>query len=181
MIEFINPVFLYITSFIGSLGIIWSIKYSNNKTIEKLAPVINMRQSILLAVITNFLVLLYIILHIRFISKMLIEPGFIESSGGSGGGFFWSNKHNNWSEKTKEKYELYKLIKDITFVSANIFFFLIAFILRLRNKSKISSETTKKTSLRFTVLLIIFAFLLSYITLGGVVTIMDDYFIWEGE
>jgi hypothetical protein len=180
MIDIINPFSLYALSFIGALGIIWSIKFSNNQTLRKLAPLNNLRQTMVLILLTNFLVLAYIIIHAKFISQMLIDPGFIKSSGGSGGGFFWNEDLGGWNQKKLNNYEIYKFIKELVFVSINIFVFLLALFLRKRNNSKITTEITKKTNLTFTVLLIIFSLILTFITLGAILLMIEEYFIWEG-
>ena len=38
MLDIINPFVLCVLCFLGALGIIWSIKFSNNKTLLKVAP-----------------------------------------------------------------------------------------------------------------------------------------------
>ena len=112
---------------------------------------------------------------------MLIDPGVLGINSGSGGGFYWGN----WNQKTLDKFEFYKLIKELVFVSLNIFIFSLALFLRQRNKSKIISETTKKTKSTFTILLIIFliifSILLTFIVLMVIMSISEAYFIWEPE
>jgi len=171
---------LFILSFIGALGIIWSFKFSNNNTLQKLAPINNLRLSITLLIFTNFSVLIYLIIHAKFISQMLIVPGFLESNDGSGGGFFWSEKLAVWNKNKQDNYEFYKFIKEAVFVSFNIFIFLLALYLRKRNNSKINVEITKKTNLIVTVLLIIFSLFLTYLALVGILLTIDEYSIWEG-
>jgi hypothetical protein len=180
MIEIINPFTLYALSFIGALGIIWILKYSNNLTLRKLAPMNNLRQSIALIILTNFLVLIYLIIHAKFISKMLIDPGLIRSSGGSGGGFFWNDNLGVWNQQKLNNFKFFKFIKELAFVFINIFVFLLALFLRKKNNSKITTEITKKPNLAFTVLLIFFSLLLTYITLGAILLTLEEYFIWQG-
>jgi len=180
MIEIINPLTLYALSFIGALGIVWLVKYSNNPTLRKLAPINNLRQSIALIILTNFLVFIYLIIHVKFISLMLINPGLIESSGGSGGGYNWNYNVGDWNEKKQNNFEIYKFIKEFVFISSNISIILIAFYLRKKNNSNITIIPTKKSSLIFTILLIIFSLLLTFIALGMVIIIAEEYFIWEG-
>ena len=180
MINIINPFFLYALSFIGALGVIWSFKFSNNQTLRKLAPMNNLRQSIALIILTNFLVLIYLIIHAKFISQMLVDPGLIKSSGGSGGGYDWTYNTGSWNQQKQNNFKFYKFIKEFVFITSNIFLLLIALYLRKKNNSKITNLPTKKSNLIFTVLLIIFSFLLTFIALGMVMLIAEEYFIWEG-
>ena len=180
MINIINPFFLYALSFIGALGVIWSFKFSNNQTLRKLAPINKLRQTLVLIMLTNFIALVYIIIHVKFISQMLVDPGLIKSSGGSGGGYDWTYNTGSWYQKKQNNFKIYRFIKELVFVGINIFVFLLALFLRKKNNSKITTLPTKKSNLTFTVLLIIFSFLLTFIALGMVMLIAEEYFIWEG-
>ena len=180
MIKIFNPFTLYALSLIGALGIIWTVKYSNNLTLRKLAPKSNLRQSLALIILTNLVLLIYLIIHAKFISQMLIEPGFIESSGGSGGGYFWSDNEGTWNQKKQNNFDIYKLIKEFSFVSINIFLILTALYLRKKNNSKITLELSNKRNLILTILLIVLSLLITFITLGAVMQMTEEYFIWEG-
>lgn len=180
MIKIINPFLLYALSFIGALAIIWLVKYSNNSTLKKLSPINNFRQSIAIIILTNIIVLLYLIAHARFVSTMLINPGYIISSGGSGGGYYWNDNSGSWDEKKQNNFEIYKFIKEAVFVTMNIFLVVIALYLKKKNSSNFAFESNKKSSLIFSVLLTIFSLLITYIALGSVMLITGEYFIWEG-
>ena len=180
MIDIINPFFLYALCFIGALGIIWSIKFSNNQKLRELVPINKLRQAMVIILLTNFLVLSYLFIHTKFISHMLIDPGFIKSSDGSGGGFYWNDDLSGWNQLKLKNFEIYKSIKELLFGSINIFVFLVALFLRNRNNSKLTSAITEKSNLTFTVLLIFFSIALTFITLGGIMLTIEEYFIWEG-
>ena len=180
MIEIINPFFLYALSFIGALGIIWVIKFSNNQTVRKLAPKNNLRQTIALILLTNFLVLAYLIIHGKFISHMLIDPGFIIGNNGSGGGFFWNDDLGDWDQQKLKNYENYKFIKELVFISVNILVFLSALFLRKKNNSKITTAISKKPNLAFSILLIFFSIILTIITLAVIIFTVEDLFLWTG-
>lgn len=180
MIEILNPFTLYPLSFIGALGIIWSLKYSNNVKLRKIAPINNLRQYIALIILTNLLVLIYLIIHANFISQMLIGPGIIESSGGSGGGYNWNDSLGSWNEKNRRNFEIYKFIKEFVFVAFNISLFLIAIFLRKKNNAKNTTEVIKKPNLVITGFLICLSLLLTFIAIGAVMLFAEEYFIWEG-
>ena len=111
---------------------------------------------------------------------MLVDPGLIKSSGGSGGGYDWTYNTGSWNQQKQNNFKFYKFIKEFVFITSNIFLVLIALYLRKKNNSKITTLPTKKSNLIFTVLLIIFSFLLTFIALGMVMLIAEEYFIWEG-
>jgi hypothetical protein len=178
MIEIINPFFLYALSFIGALGVIWVIKFSNNQTVRKLSPKNNLRQIIALILLTNFLVLAYLIIHSKFISHMLIDPGFIISNNGSGGGFFWNDDLGYWDQQKLKNYENYKFIKELIFTSINFLVFFLALFLRNRNNSKITTEISKKPNSAFSALLIFFSLILTIITLAVIMFTVEDLFLW---
>jgi hypothetical protein len=180
MIEIINPLFLYAQSFIGALGVIWLFKFSNNQNLRKIAPTNKLRQSIALILLTNIFVWVYLIVHAKFISHMLIDPGFIKSSDGSGGGFYWNDSLGNWDQQNLKKYEIDKFIKELVFMSINISLVIIALFLRKKNKSKTHQEITKKPNFGYTIVLIILTLLFTFITFGGILIMIDQYFIWEG-
>ncbi len=180
MIEIINPFALFALSSIGALGIIWLLKYSNNTSLRKVGPTNKLRQSIALIVLTNFLVLIYLIIHAKFISQMLINPGFIISSDGSGGGFYWNDNAGSWDQKKLNNFEKYRFIKEFLFITVCVFLLLIALYIRKKNKSKIVALTSQKLNKIITILLFIFSLLLTFITLGMVMLMSEGYFIWEG-
>jgi hypothetical protein len=177
MIDIINPFFLYALSFIGALGVIWLIKFSNNQTLRKLAPKNNLRQTIGLILLTNFLVLAYLIIHGKFISHMLIDPGFIIIDDGSGGGFFWNGDLGGWDQQKQKNYEIYKFIKELVFISVNILVFLSALFLRKKNNSKITMEISKKPNLAFSILLIFFSIILTILMIGVLMASVEQLFL----
>lgn len=180
MINIINPFALYALSFIGAFGIIWSMKFSNNQTLRKLTPINNLRQTLVLILLTNFLVIVYLIIHANFIYKMLIEPGFIEWSVGMDEGFYWKDDLGVWNQQKLNNYEIFKFIKELVFVCINIFVFFLAMFLRKRNNLKIATGISQKPNLAFTVLLIFFCLILTNITLYAVLSTVGNFFIWEG-
>jgi hypothetical protein len=180
MIQILNPFVLYALSFIGALAIIWLVKYSNNSTLRKLSPINNYRQSIGIIILTNIIVLLYLIMHARFVSTMLINPGYITSSGGSGGGYDWNYKSGSWDEKKQTDFEIYKFLKEAVFVTINISLVMIALYFKKKNSSKFAFESYKKSRLIFSVLLTFFSLLITFIMLGMVTLMSEAYFIWEG-
>jgi len=119
-------------------------------------------------------------MHAGFVSTMLINPGYITSSGGSGGGYDWSYKSGSWDQKKQNDFEIYKFLKEASFVTINISLLMIALYFKKKNSSKIALESYKKSRLIFSVLLTFFSMLITYIMLGMVMLMSDEYFIWEG-
>lgn len=179
MINIINPIALYALSFIGALGLIWSFKYSYNKTLQNIAPINNFRQSLILIIFTNILVLIYIFIHAIFISKMLIEPGFLERSDGSATGFFWTDNLDGWKQIELDKYDFYKVIKEFIFISFNIIIFLFSLFLRKNSNIKLYAKLNSKPNFIFTYMLIVLSVLLTIITLSVLLLAIDEYVIWD--
>jgi hypothetical protein len=180
MIQILNPFLLYVLSFAGALGIMWLIKYSNNSTLRKLSPINNFRQSMGIILLTNIIVLLYLIMHTNFINTMLINPGYLKSSGGSMGGYDWNYEPGGWDEKKQNDFKNYKFLKEAVFVTINISLVMIALYRKKKNSLKFTFESHKKSRSIFSVLLALFSLLITFIMLVMVMFTSEQYFILEG-
>ena len=111
---------------------------------------------------------------------MLIKPGFIISNDGSGGGYFWNDNAGSWEQKKLNNFEIYRFLKEFVFMTGSIFLLLIALYLKKKNNSKIVTLPSPKSNTIVTILLIIFSIILTFIVLGMVMLMSEEYFIWEG-
>ena len=111
---------------------------------------------------------------------MLINPGFIESNTGSGGGYYFSENLVGWDQNTLDNFEFYKLLKDLLFVIFVILIFIFALYLRKRNHLKITYDNNKKPNLFVTILFIFISIITIFIALGAIFLTLENNFIWEG-
>jgi len=180
MLDIINPIVLCLLCGIASLGIIWLCKFTNKKMFLKLVTITGLRFFFTWVILTNVLLLAYIIIHSSFIGYMLIDPGFIESDTGSAGGYYWSET-SGLEEAFFDQYELYKNLIDFSFIGFLIIIFLISLFFKKKNYSKFKDENIKKGSVFLTVLLTILLGIISlfitFLGLLGVILSIENNFI----
>ncbi len=181
MIDFFNPILIYSLSIIGSIGTNWLIKYSNIKSQRKISQLNSVENSAATIIFINIFIIIYLLIHAKIISLFLIDPGFLQRSDGSGGGYYWNENIEDFNKlKIEKKFLFVKTIGEFLYGSIHIAIFLFALHKRGKYKSNNPNEIIKNSNSKLTSLLIIFSLLLTCIAFFGIFLFCEEYFMWEG-